>query len=81
MMILLYSIVYVDVNECTSNDTNNCDKNARCTNTEGSYSCRCVTGYVGDGTNCTGNLFTFKLKRNFKVKNHVPFAECLSIFV
>ena len=81
LMILIYTIVYVDVNECASNDTNNCDKNARCTNTEGSYSCRCVTGYVGDGTNCTGKLFTFKLKRNFKVKNHAPFSECLFIFV
>ena len=80
-MILIYTIVYVDVNECASNDTNNCDKNARCTNTEGSYSCRCVTGYVGDGTNCTGKLFTFKLKRNFKVKNHARFSECLFIFV
>ena len=81
LMILIYTIVYVDVNECASNDTNNCDKNARCTNTEGSYSCRCVTGYVGDGTNCTGKVFTFKLKRKFKVKNHAPFSECLFIFV
>lgn len=42
-----------DVNECM--DTNDCDVNAQCNNTIGSYFCTCNMGYVGDGLNCTGN--------------------------
>jgi hypothetical protein len=32
---------------------NRCHKYATCTNTEGSYTCRCNHGYTGDGTICT----------------------------
>lgn len=28
-----------------------------CTNTEGSYVCRCKRGYAGDGKNCTGKIY------------------------
>lgn len=44
-----------DVNECSA-DSSPCDKNAGCTNTEGSYSCTCKEGYTGDGSTCEGNL-------------------------
>ena len=50
----LFTIAYLDFDECESSETNECDPNALCTNTEGSYACRCVKGYQGDGTNCTG---------------------------
>ena len=30
-----------------------CDKNARCTNLEGSFSCTCNPGYIGNGIMCT----------------------------
>ena len=40
-----------DVNECESFL---CDVNANCTNTVGSYSCQCNSGFVGNGVNCTG---------------------------
>ena len=30
-----------------------CDENAICTNTDGSYTCKCHIGYAGDGYNCT----------------------------
>ena len=43
-----------DVDECASLERNNCHSNALCTNTEGSYVCRCLRGYNGDGQNCTG---------------------------
>ena len=46
-----------DINECSSNDTNNCDKNALCTNTLGSFSCYCNKGYDGNGTHCAGLFF------------------------
>ena len=45
--------MFVDINECT-NGTDSCDVNANCTNTDGSYTCDCKTGYVGDGFSCSG---------------------------
>ena len=42
----------VDINECT-NGTANCDVNATCTNTTGSFTCKCNPGFTGDGTTCT----------------------------
>ena len=45
---------YVDLDECASPETNECDPNAICTNTEGSYVCRCLKGYQGNGRICTG---------------------------
>jgi hypothetical protein len=46
-----------DIDECTA-ETDNCDTNAACTNTVGSFNCTCNTGYIGDGTSCTGQLRT-----------------------
>ena len=43
----------LDVDECKSN-RDNCDVNAECSNTEGSYKCLCNVGYSGNGFNCTG---------------------------
>lgn len=50
----LFSFTFTDVNECASPDTNGCDRNALCTNIEGSYICRCLKGYQGDGRFCAG---------------------------
>ena len=43
-----------DIDECASDTLNDCSPNATCTNTNGSYTCTCDTGYTGDGFNCTG---------------------------
>ena len=43
----------VDIDECNL-DTHNCDVNANCTDTDGSFNCTCNQGYEGDGVNCTG---------------------------
>lgn len=43
-----------DIDECTSSEANECDSNALCTNTEGSYVCRCIRGYERDGKRCSG---------------------------
>ena len=51
-------VLHADVNECESNDSNNCDENAQCTNTDGSYTCSCNPGYSGDGVSCTSKLAT-----------------------
>ena len=44
---------FSDINEC-SEKTHSCDKNATCTNTDGSFNCNCQIGYTGDGNTCTG---------------------------
>ena len=41
-----------DIDECAPNGTNDCDINALCTNTAGSYTCECNPGYTGDGETC-----------------------------
>lgn len=43
-----------DMDECAKPETNECDSNALCTNSEGSYVCRCIRGYEGDGRTCSG---------------------------
>lgn len=52
---MLPIIVYVDVDEC-QDQSHNCDVNAECYNTHGSFSCVCVQGYSGDGVGCLGML-------------------------
>ena len=46
-------IYFADVDEC-SEGSNRCSRNAACLNTEGSYECRCASGYTGSGTVCEG---------------------------
>jgi hypothetical protein len=41
-----------DINEC-DDDPEICGMNANCTNTVGSYTCSCSSGYTGDGIMCT----------------------------
>ena len=47
----------LDINECESDSLNECDRNADCIDTIGSYNCSCNPGYEGDGFNCTGYTF------------------------
>jgi cysteine-rich repeat protein len=42
-----------DVDECAPNGGNNCDANATCKNTPGSFECKCKAGFTGDGVTCT----------------------------
>ncbi|MEO8981058.1 MAG: discoidin domain-containing protein [Polyangiaceae bacterium] len=42
-----------DINECTKG-TDNCSSNATCTNSPGSFTCACNTGYSGNGVTCNG---------------------------
>ncbi len=41
-----------NVNECT-NGANNCSPNANCTDSQGSFSCACKSGFTGNGVTCT----------------------------
>ena len=48
-----FEMTLSDIDEC-ARDTHTCHKNANCSDTYGSYSCVCKTGYEGNGFfNCT----------------------------
>ena len=53
-LICLLFVLFSDINEC-SEGTDNCDQ--RCTDTDGSYTCSCNSGYTlaADGQSCTAN--------------------------
>ena len=51
------SLPIPDINECTAG-TDNCDTNAHCINTPGSFTCACNQGYSGNGVTCTGMYYT-----------------------
>ena len=42
-----------DIDECAT-DADTCDMNADCSNTNGSFTCSCQSGYSGNGTMCEG---------------------------
>ena len=42
-----------DIDECAT-AKHNCDSNAECTNSDGSFTCACKTGFTGDGVQCQG---------------------------
>jgi len=46
---------YADVDECAHNN-GGCSEFATCTNLPDSFYCTCLTGYTGDGFNCTGKI-------------------------
>ena len=50
--LFIFSIT-TDIDECSA-DSNPCDVNADCTNSDGSYSCTCKQGFTGDGATCQG---------------------------
>ena len=54
------TINLLDEDEC-SNETFPCGDNAHCTDTDGSFDCNCVTGFQGDGFNCTGIYFNSRI--------------------
>ena len=50
--------LFTDEDEC-QNGTHNCDVNAKCSNTIGSFTCTCLPGYSGDGVQCSGESYYF----------------------
>ena len=51
----LNTSIIADIDECASN-TDNCNDNAECSNSNGTFTCTCNTGYTGDGVTCDGNI-------------------------
>ena len=52
-LVIFYAVFSSDINECTEG-THMCDTLAICTDTEGSYTCTCNSGYTGSGEMCIG---------------------------
>ena len=52
-MNLFTNVSALDVDECALN-TDDCHQFANCTNTIGSFECRCNTGFEGNGVFCRG---------------------------
>jgi len=46
----------LEIDECAEKK-DNCHDQATCTNTIGSFTCACNSGYTGNGVNCDGNFF------------------------
>lgn len=42
----------INIDECLSSKLNECYNEGICTDTEGSYTCDCPDGYIGDGRDC-----------------------------
>ena len=57
------------INECDSPGT--CHDNATCSDTFGSFTCACNSGFVGDGLNCSSELITNLVH----CKDRVPVAN------
>ena len=75
--------LFLEIDECKSK-THNCNKNALCKNTEGSFTCTCNRGYKGDGKKCRGiylALFKggFPPSRNFYVRRRFSFKYVYKI--
>ena len=52
-----------DIDECVTLSL--CDPNASCTNTLGSFTCTCNTGYTGDGMACYGRCLSLPVVSAF----------------
>ena len=57
--------LFLDFDECAAN-FDNCDPNAYCNNTVGSFNCTCNSGYTGNGTTCNGKYDLFFLGDGLK---------------
>lgn len=51
LLVSLY--IFADIDECSLN-TDDCDTNANCVNTQGGFQCNCDDGFTGNGVQCTG---------------------------
>jgi len=70
------NVVFPDIDECQEQSDNCHAEWAMCTNTNGSFSCACQTGFRGDGVTCDGELFSsFRKNIQFCNVTQVKFCE------
>ena len=62
---LTWTHYHLDVDECLNNLHNCAVGIATCTNTQGSYTCACNTGYAGNGRQCVGKSFALQFSWTF----------------
>ena len=55
-----------DIDECATN-RDDCSVNADCINTDGSFQCRCRSGFEGDGRVCRGMWLSFAFLNQHKL--------------
>jgi hypothetical protein len=67
----LFCNPFLDINECTTGAAN-CNANAVCTDTLGSFTCACKPGFAGNGSVCTGKFqfFIFIFFSHFFLKSN-----------
>ena len=60
---IMYKLTCLDIDECTLEgpERHNCDVNATCINTVGSFNCSCNPGYRGNGTSCQSKILVLSL--------------------
>lgn len=58
----MYCMSLLDIDECAE-DLDNCDENALCINTPGSFECVCieVDGFTGDGVTCVPSEWVWSI--------------------
>ena len=70
---LIHSQLLIDIDECQ--DFNHCSplKYEECVNTQGSYSCQCMTGYK----NSTSGMCIGKLKNKLHLTSYCDLTTCI----
>ena len=67
----------IDIDECET-DGDECDPNASCMNTPGSFTCVCNQAYSGDGLNCNGKICCITSKQeNYFIQKNSDIDECV----
>ena len=80
LSLLIYPFcIHVDIDECSEN-LHNCDMNADCTDTDGSFTCTCRDGFEGDGTFCTSKKAILPSQTNEIVKSQTLACMLYGLF-
>ena len=66
----LLTILFTDIDECALG-TDNCDVNAVCSDTPGSFTCTCNEGFFWDGETCGKNFKTIYPEISVKITNRL----------
>ena len=80
MSIVTMLYLVADIPEC-ERGLDDCDQNATCINTIGSYDCLCNTGFTGDGFTCIGNFVLITAFENYAICMLTWFVLCLATCV